>query len=369
MCTSLIYTASDGTPYLGRTLELDVEEPWAVAYVPAGTEFESAVEGQDPVAYTAEHRFLAIAPAGPHPDAGAIDASRLKSATEGLNDAGLTLSMLMFPDSGGGEAARTARAGLQAIDLGTWILGRFATVAEVRQGLEDQPVLLTRMPGLGNLEFPLHIAVHDRSGAAIVVEWYRDELTVYDNPVGVMTNGPQFSWHQINLGNWTHLTNVDVASATFGSLKVTQPDSGIATAALPGSNTSVGRFIRALYYSQFAEKVADPDRALLMVARVMNNFDRPRNITIDPPDAAGEGLTVHGTGRVEGAPSTEYTSWTNLSDLSRGRFLVRTFTAFNYTAFDLDRLADIDGIRLLPVADLNPMGGDGNDALRAADVY
>ena len=368
MCTSLIYTASDGTPYLGRTLELDVEEPWAVAYVPAGTEFESTVDGQDPVAYTTKHRFLTIVPAGPHPEEGAIDPIRLKSATEGLNDAGLTLSMLMFPDSGGGEAARTVRAELQAVDLGTWILGEFATVAEVKQALEHQPVLLTRMPGLGNLEFPLHIAVHDRSGAAIVVEWYRDELTVYDNPVGVMTNGPQFSWHLTNLGNWTHLTNVDVASATFGSLKVSQPDSGIATAALPSSNTSVGRFIRAVYYSRFAEKVADPTRALIMLARLMNNFDRPRDITIDPPDAAGEGLTVQGTGRVEGVPSTEYTSWTNLSDINGGRFLVRGFTAFNYTEFDLDRLADVDGIRLLPIAALDPMGGDGNDALRAADT-
>ena len=369
MCTSLIYTASDGTPYLGRTLEFDVEMPWALAYVPAGTEFESAVEGQDAVAYKAEHRFFHVAPASSHPDAGAIDPGRVKKAVEGLNEAGLTLSALMFPGSGGGKAARRARAELQAIDLGTWMLGQFATVAEVKQGLEDQPVFLTRTPEVGNVEFPLHVAVHDRSGGAIVVEWHRGELTVYDNPVGVMTNGPEFSWHLTNLANWTHLTNLDAGSATFGSLTVTQPDSGIATAALPGSNTSVGRFIRAVFYSQFAEKVADPDRALITLARVMNNFDRPRDITIDPPDAAGEGVAAQGTGRADGAPSTEYTSWTNLSDLNRGRFLVRTVTAFNYTAFDLERLADIDGIRLLPLASLDPMGGDGNEALRAAETF
>ena len=181
-----------------------------------------------------------------------------------------------------------------------------------------------------------------------------------------MTNGPQFSWHLTNLNNWTHLTNVDHSSAKFGSLAVTQPDSGIATAALPASNTSAGRFVRALYYSNFAEKVSDPDRAMLALARIMNNFDRPRGATIDPPGAGGEGMGFEGTGQEEGKPGTEYTSWTVLSDLNRGRFLIRAYAAFNYTAFDLGRLADADGVRLLPLAELDPLGGDGTSALLAA---
>ncbi|MFZ2607577.1 MAG: linear amide C-N hydrolase, partial [Candidatus Microthrix parvicella] len=85
---------------------------------------------------------------------------------------------------------------------------------------------------------------------------------MYDNPLGVMTNGPTFPWHLTNLGNWTHLTNVDQSSAASGPFDVKQPDSGIATAALPGSSTSVGRFIRAVFYSNFTEKVADPDKAM-----------------------------------------------------------------------------------------------------------
>jgi penicillin V acylase-like amidase (Ntn superfamily) len=366
MCTSLVYTGSDGAIYLGRTLELDVEEPWAVAYVPAGTAFESVVHGEESLPYTAKHRFVGVAPAGRHEGDDPIESSALASMTEGLNDAGLTCSMLAYPATAGGESGRKRRAALQAIDLGTWILSQFATVADVKEGLEAQPVFLTPMSAVGDVEFPFHIVVHDRAGGAIVIEWHHGEQAVYGNPVGVMTNGPPFSWHLTNLGNWTHLTNVDSSSARFGSLDVAQPDSGIATAALPGSNTSVGRFIRAIYYSQFAEKTADADAALVMLARVMNNFDRPRDITIDPPGAGGEGVTFEGTGRKEGAPGTEYTSWTNLSDLNRGRFLLRTYTAFNYTAFDLDRLADVDGIRLMATTDLDPMGGDDTEALGSA---
>ena len=57
-------------------------------------------------------------------------------------------------------------------------------------------------------------------------------MTVYDNPVGVMTNGPKFDWHLTNLDNYTFLSNVDRSSASFGSYKAAQPDSGIATAGL-----------------------------------------------------------------------------------------------------------------------------------------
>lgn len=48
------------------------------------------------------------------------------------------------------------------------------------------------------------------------------------------------------LGLWL-LSNVDHSSATFGTASYTQPDSGIASSALPSSNASVGRFIRAVY--------------------------------------------------------------------------------------------------------------------------
>lgn len=357
MCTSLIYTASDNAPYLGRTLEFETDVPWAVAYIPAGTAFESAADGMDPVTYAAKHRFLAVVPGNP---SGATAPSSML-ATEGVNDAGLTVSMLMFPSAGGGTAARSARRELLATNVGTWILSEFATVGEVKQGLENQPVALVRLPSFDNQESPFHFAVHDRSGGAIVIEWFRDELTVYDNPVGVMTNGPEFSWHLTNLGNWTHLTNVDASSNTFGSLPVNQPDPGIATAALPASNTSVGRFVRAVFYAQFAEKVDDPDRAMTTLARVMNNFDRPRDISVTPAGGVTEGAVAPGT-----ASSTEFTAWTNLTDLRRGHLLLRSFTAFNYTSFELDRLADVDGVRLLSFADFNAMGGDGTEALRSA---
>ena len=57
-------------------------------------------------------------------------------------------------------------------------------------------------------------------------------MTVYDNPVGLMTNSPRFDWHLTNLNNYTYLSNIDQSTNTFGSLQANQPDSGIATVGL-----------------------------------------------------------------------------------------------------------------------------------------
>lgn len=367
MCTTLRYVDAGGAAYLGRTLELDVEEPWHVAYVPSGISFRSEVPGHDPVSYTTTRDVVAVVSPAELPAPGEAIGPASFKACEGLNDAGLTFSLLAFPTVPGDDTVHDARTALQATDLGSWILGQFSTVDDVRSALEDQPVFLTPLTIVGGARFPFHAVVHDRSGACIVLEWHKGQAVVHDNPVGVMTNGPTFDWHLTNLGNWTHLTNVDTSSATFGSFTVHQPDSGIATAALPGSNTSVGRFIRAVFYSTFTEKVDDPDRAMLTLARIMNNFDRPRGATTDPSGSGGEGVSFQGSSEKD-ATSTEYTSWTNLTDLERGRLLLRSYGAFNYTSLDLDLLAAADGVRLLAMDRFDPLGGDGNDALLAAPL-
>lgn len=364
MCTSLIYTDANNTPYSGRTIELDVGEPYVVGYVPAGQSFRSTAPGSDPVTYTAKHSFIGVAAPDALPTPGEpLDPSVLK-ASEGLNDAGLRFSMNAYPTTGGDtDTSDTSKAALQATDIGTWLLSQFATVDEAKHGLEEQPVYLPRLPLVGNALFPFHVLLNDSAGDAIVIQWNQGEMCVYDNPVGVLTNAPEFPWHLTNLGNWTHLDNTDHSSATYGSLTVHQPDSGIATALLPSDNTAVGRFVRSVYYTTFAEKAADPDHAMLTLARIMNNFDRPRGATVDLPSAGGAGIAFQGIDKKEGQPSTEYTAITVLSDQTRGHFYVRSYDAFNYSTFDLGRLAVIDSTRLLPLVKLDAMGGDASDTL------
>ena len=340
-CTALLYRDNKGGAYAGRTLELPMELPYLLSYLPAGRKIASAVPGREPLTFETRHAILGITvPNGTVEDLKVV---------EGVNDKGLTFSLLAFAGAEGpGTSLRTTQAVLAAIDLGAWTLGLFETTAQTKAALAEQPVLLSALEALHGARTPFHFIVHDRSGASIVIEFANGRQSVYDNPVGVMTNGPDFAWHLTNMNNYTFLTNLDRSEGTFGSLTVRQPDSGIATAGLPASNTAVGRFVRAAYYAHYAEHAA-PDAALSTLAHIMNNFDRPKGITIDPRGPGG--LEVEGAAPDGNADTTtEYTSWTSLTDLGAGRFLVRTYDGLNYVALDIARLAAATEVKLLPLA-------------------
>ena len=366
-CTTLQYRDADGAVYLGRTLELQMELPYQVVFVPAGSPFSSQTEGHAPVEFTTTFATVAIVMPDRVPTADAPLGPGDLKPLEGMNEAGLTFSLLAYPSAGGGQQqAERTQAVLSAIDLGSWALGQFETVAEVKAALAEQTVILEPLAMLGGEEPPVHFVLHDRTGASIVIEFENGAPTVHDNPVGVMTNGPQFQWHLTNLANYSFLSNVDQSSATFGTLDVRQPDSGIATAGLPASNTSVGRFIRAVYYAQFAEKAATPEAAVSTLATIMNNFDRPRGITIDA-GGGGEGDAIARLGPSDAPYSSEYTSWTSLSDMERGLFFVRTYAGMNFQMLDLAALtAESDGVRIMPLESLELAATDATDALLAA---
>ncbi|MFT0862614.1 linear amide C-N hydrolase [Ancylobacter sp. G4_0304] len=366
MCTSLSYRDAAGKVYFGRTLELTMDLPYQIVWFPAGFATTSQVEGDAPVSFTARHGVLAVTMPARVPSAdNPVGITDLK-ILEGLNEAGLTFSLLSYPAAGGGQRAVDAtRRVLGASDLGAWVLGQFDTVAQVKTALAGQPVMVQPLAILGGVESPFHYVVHDRSGAALVIEFNKGVMSVHDNPVGVMTNGPAFPWHLTNLDNYTHLTNVDAPAASFGSYKAMQPDSGIATANLPGSNTSVGRFVRAAFFANFTEKAANPDAAVLTLAHVMNNFDRARGVTIDYPEEGVGHLEVEGLEGEKGARyATEFTTWTSLADLERGLFFIRDYASLNYTRFNLAELKDDAKPHVIPLKALNGGASDGTSVLK-----
>ncbi|MCL7999208.1 linear amide C-N hydrolase [Brucella sp. 21LCYQ03] len=331
-------------------MELTMELPYVVASIPQGYKFSSVVDGHTPLEFQAKYGIFAIAV----PNESIAD---LK-IVEGVNEQGLTFSVLAFSGASG-PAANSAKtkAMLAAIDLGAWILAQFATAADVKAALSHNTAILTALVPLKGAKTPFHFVVHDRLGKSIVIEFSSERQNVYDNPVGVMTNGPEFTWHLTNLNNYTFLNNLDQSKGKFGDLQVSQPDSGIATAGLPASNTSVGRFVRAAYYTTYAEKPAS-EKAIRTLGHMMNNFDRPRGITIDPAQSGDLDIESFASDAGDNEYESEYTSWTVLVDLTNKEFHVRTYDSINYIKFDLKQLFAQSELKLAPL-----------DKISAAGVY
>ncbi|WP_243454186.1 linear amide C-N hydrolase [Oceanisphaera pacifica] len=355
-CTSLLYTDANGAHYAGRTMELPMELPYQATYFPKGASFGSKADHHHTLDFTGQFGFMSLTVPDP--------VTKDLKVVEGLNDQGLSFSVLAYANTEGPKDMVDNTTGvLAAIDLGAWALSQFKDVAAVKAALAKQEVLVTALLPLGIMKTPFHYTLHDASGASLVIEFANGKQTVIDNPLGVMTNGPEFAWHMTNLNNYTFLNNKDQSKLELNGVSFQQPDSGIATAGLPASNTSVGRFVRGVYYSQFAEKAKTPEQAITTLAHVMNNFDRPRGITMDER-FKGEIANITAPG-VEGHATytTEYTSWTALSDLAQLQFKVRSYNSLNYINFNLKALAKESRQKTVHLSKINADVSSGTQAL------
>jgi penicillin V acylase-like amidase (Ntn superfamily) len=188
-----------------------------------------------------------------------------------------------------------------------------------------------------------------------VVEYLNGKQTIYDNPVGVVTNAPDFGWHLTNLNNYAFLSNRDRNNGSFGKLQVEAPDSGNALAGVPSSQISAGRFVKAAYYVQYARRADSPDEAVITLSHILNNFDRVYDISVDQ-GFAGEGGNKKST-------SSEVTLFTWMNDKMRNRYYLRTIGAMNFVIFEIDKLKSIQKVVKVPLAKINDASPDGTQVL------
>lgn len=335
-CTSLIIKDKNNNIYHGRGMEFTTDQVTSsLTYYPRGQVFQYNSPDKTPgLKYVSKYSILAMTDP--------VNSEITRAATEGMNDAGLCFSLNMIHtstlhDPEPSEYSKT----VPFICFGEWALANFATVEDLKVGLKDVVFWAEGLALLGGLKAPFHFAVYDKKGGSIVVEISEGILHIYDNPTGVLTNGPEFPWHLENLNNYTHLSNIDVSTAQIGAMTLRQPDSGISSSALPSSATSVGRFIKAFHYASFANQVDDPDTQIAELGHIMNNFDRPKNINKD--------LTGEGEQSAEKKYLTEFTVWTVLADLSRGHFYVRMYGSLNYEKFTFDQFKDKTELTSIPL--------------------
>ena len=354
-CTALMITDKQGNAYSAKTMEYAVPLPFAMSYIPAGTKVVSVAPGNSPgLAFETQYAVLGV---GANVGVG----SGLNMLAEAANDQGLSVSSNEMPGSqsptGAGSDAAKAVA---STDLALYLLGNFKSVAEVKAALLDDSVSvwLPEIPLMGNLVAPLHYILFDKTGAGIVIEYLDGRQNIHDNPVGVVTNAPDFPWHLKNLNNYSQLSNLDKSTGQFRDLKVNAPDSGNALAGVPSSQISAGRFVKAAFYTQYVRKADSPRDAVITLGHIMNNFDRPYDLSIDKGYSA-EGGTA-------GTTSSEVTLFTWMNDKSRNLYFLRTIDALNFAKFEIDKLSPIKSVVTVPLAKINDASLDGTQVLLGA---
>ena len=120
----------------------------------------------------------------------------------------------------------------------------------------------------------------------------------------------------------------------------------------------MGRFVKAAFYTQFVRKADKPEDAVITLGHILNNFDRPYDLSIDKGFSAEGGKP--------GETTSEVTLFTWMNDKVRNLYFLRTIDALNFAQFEIDKLAPIKKVVSVPLDKINDDQLDGTQVLLGA---
>ena len=334
-CTTFRIQSKDGAILVGRSMELGMPLQSAVMIVPRGHRLSSTRPDLKPgTSWVARQGFAGMNTLG-------ADIS-----TDGINEAGLSVGTLYIPgfvEYQPFPAAPGAPA-VSNLELSNWILGQFSTVGEVRAALPKIAVYDLTLPPAGPQ--PLHWAISDAQGGSIVVEYVGGKLVIHENPVGTLTNSPNFDWHQTNLRNHVNLTNQNIDPVRLGKVEIPPLGQGSGLLGIPGDYTPPGRFIRTVALAWSLVPPATAAEGANAAFHVLNAVDIPVGA-----------VAQRVPGKDGAAPSLAYemTQWATVHDLTNRLLYYRTYGNLAIRLVDLRKIDwTAKGIRHVPMPTAMP---------------
>lgn len=309
-CTGMQLKTKDGSVINGRTVEFGINLELSGLVIPRNYTFKGTLpDGNAGLSYTTKYAALGGGMFGE------------KAIADGINEKGLAIGAFYFPGyaSYADVTSQNKNRALSPTEFSNWVLTQFATVDEVKKGLESVVIVPTTPKGWPTLP-PFHYVVYDKTGKSIVIEPVNGKLKVYDNPLGLLTNSPAFDWHMTNLANYINLSPINAPPVTVNGIKLEQYGQGSGLHGLPGDFSSPSRFVRAAVFSSSAIPVNTAEQAVFQTFHILNQFDIPE----------GAVRAMEGKNMVP-----ESTLATIVRDLQNLKYYFRTYKNQNIQMVDL----------------------------------
>jgi choloylglycine hydrolase len=310
-CTGIRLKAVDGSVVSGRTLEFGFFIPTDIVAIPRGHRFASDTPIGPGLSWTSKYATVGAVLQG---TTGALD---------GLNEKGLAVGVFYFPTFSYAETTKQTQArSVSIVDFATWMLTNFATLDEIRAavGPGGVGIATTLVPGFPPEPQPVHFVVYDKTGASIVIEPLDGKLKVFDNPLGVITNSPDFDWHMTNLRNYIALNPRNVPPVAVNGPTFHQLGQGSGMLGLPGDFSPPSRFERAAVFSATSIPSKNAGEAVFQLFHILNNFDIPVGIAREEHD---------------GVMHTDYTMLTTARDPQALKYYWKTYDDQTIRSVDL----------------------------------
>lgn len=302
MCTNLNIKAANGEVVVARSMDFASPTGVSTSEWPVGHKINRN--------WTVKIPFI-----GKYTEKDALGIN-VRCVSDGFNKAGLSLGTLWLPSA---EFKNTPIVGIgeiSALIVPQVILGTCNTVDEAVKFLNSHTLVL---PSKYIDRFAtLHFALVDKSGASAVVEFGTDgkpsSVHVYPNPVGVLTNAPEFPWQLRNLSNFTQIGLNNTESKKFGGYEVKHTGFGANQLGLAGDASPPSRFVRAVTLMHAAIAKNPPQKAAdaeLILDKVMGS------VAVIQGTSCDAGLTKAGD-------KWDYTQWIVLKNLNNYTMKIKT---------------------------------------------
>lgn len=308
-CSGITLHTVDNHPVTARTIEW-AATPLTTMYVvvPRGQVQQSFLPDgtMDGHQFTAQYGYVGIA------------VENDAFVMEGINEAGLSAGLFYFPQYGEYQPydPQKKEQSVSDMQLVAWILSNFSSINSLKAGIEDIRVIATD-PRASTV----HWRITESSGRQVVLEIVNQQIHFHENPLGVITNSPDFQWHITNLNNYVNLSAGSINHRQVGALSLNAFGGGSGLHGLPGDMTPPSRFIRAAFFQSTAPRLGDEDATVVQAFHLLNNFDIPVGIQFADPR------------EVPNMPSA--TQVTIASDLSNLRLYYRTMYDASIRCIDL----------------------------------
>ncbi len=263
MCTA-IFDNRYGS-FFGRTLDLEMSYGEEVARTEKSEELTFLYEGK----MDSRFAFLGMS----HKAKRTSDGKEIPLYYDGMNEGGLCIAALNFPHYCRYSERKNDARNLASFEVIPYVLSNCGNVSCVEKLLLGANITSDSF----SPEYPsapLHWMIADRE-RAIVVEQTARGLEIHDDPVGVMTNPPDFAYHMTRLSDYAALSPNRPQNELCPNVNLHRYSRGLGAYGLPGDFSSLSRFVRAVYVK---EHTLLPSKALFDKEKESYALDRFRSI-------------------------------------------------------------------------------------------
>ena len=230
MCTAV--SINENGHFFGRTLDIECSLVQKIVIMPRNFKLNYLYEGGQ------ENHFAMI---------GVAHVSNCYPLYfDAVNEHGLCIAGLSFTGNAVYHMKHKSNYNVASFELIPWILGQCESLKDAAELLRKTNITPDSFSEKLSAT-PLHWIVSDKGGS-ITVESTKDGLKIYDNPVGILTNNPDFNFHIANISQYVNLTPTVPQNRLAPILPLKQFSKGFGSLGLPGDFSSASRFVRATFF-------------------------------------------------------------------------------------------------------------------------